>query len=160
MWGSCESWGWGERGRARRQVHGQSQSLCQRILAELGEGVRWTDGRHSCGINWGPRRGLGKVAEDAGVTFPSPSRLYHKGPASAKGVGAVVGQPTPHQPWRAQRCGASTVGLLSRGIFPFSCRQTVLLPSSDDSVKRRRQWKATELGLGVPPNFMLFLPIG
>ena len=62
----------------------------QRILAELGEGVRWIDAGHSCGISQGPRRGLGKVAEDAGVTFSHPHSSHTtKGPASAKEWGEL-----------------------------------------------------------------------
>lgn len=43
------------------------------------------DGGHSCGISQGPRRGLGKVAEDAGVTVSHPHSSHPtKGPANAK----------------------------------------------------------------------------
>jgi len=58
------------------------------------------DGGHSCEIRQGPSRGLGKVAEEAGVTFSHPHSSHPtKGPASANG-GAVQAQLTPHYPFQ------------------------------------------------------------
>lgn len=77
-------------GQAHCQVHGQSWSLCQSILAELGEGGDgWMQGT-AVGCQR-PRRGLGKVAEDAGITRSHPHSSHTtNGPASANGREAAV----------------------------------------------------------------------
>lgn len=94
--------------------------------------MRWMDGGHSCGISQGPRRGLGKVAQDAGVTFSHPySSQTTKGPASAmEGSCPWAAEPSP--PRGGLRAGGP-------GWWGLASQQH--LPPSDESVKKHLQWK-------------------
>lgn len=68
----------------------------------------------------GPRGGIGKGAEDAGVTFSHPcSSLTTKGPNRAQGEGAIHGQLTPHNLCGAQGWKSRTVGSGSEPHLPL-----------------------------------------
>lgn len=60
--------GWGREAGHTAKSMGKAEPV-SKDSAELREGVRRMEGGPSCRISQGPKAGLGKAAEDVGISF-------------------------------------------------------------------------------------------